>query len=54
MLYRSRYRAGIPWRDLPARVGDRKNVHRRLRRWCESGVTERISGIWPPVTTTNI
>ncbi|BAK84721.1 IS5 family transposase [Novacetimonas maltaceti] len=32
VLYR--YRAGIPWRDLPARLGDWKNVHRRLRRWC--------------------
>ncbi|WEQ51312.1 IS5 family transposase [Komagataeibacter oboediens] len=40
VLYR--YRAGIPWRDLPARFGDRKNVHRRLRRWCEGGVIERI------------
>lgn len=40
ILYR--YRAGIPWHDLPARFGDRKNVHRRLRRWCEGGVIERI------------
>ncbi|WP_373687453.1 IS5 family transposase [Acetobacter sp. P5B1] len=40
VLYR--YRAGIPWRDLPARFGDWKNVHRRLRRWCESAVIERI------------
>ncbi|NHN90338.1 IS5 family transposase [Acetobacter conturbans] len=40
VLYR--YRAGIPWRDLPTRFGDWKNVHRRLRRWCESGVIERI------------
>ncbi|NHN95196.1 IS5 family transposase [Acetobacter thailandicus] len=40
LLYR--YRAGIPWRDLPARFGDWKNIHRRLRRCCESGVTERI------------
>ena len=40
VLYR--YRAGIPWRDLPARFGDWKNVHRRLRRWWESGVIERI------------
>lgn len=38
VLYR--YRAGIPWRDLPARFGDWKNVHRRLRRWCESGVQD--------------
>lgn len=40
VLYR--YRAGIPWRDLPARFGDWKNVHQRLRRWCESGVFQRI------------
>lgn len=37
-----RYRVGIPWRDLPARFGGWKNVHRRLRRWCETGVIERI------------
>ena len=37
-----RYRTGIPWRDLPERFGDRKNTHRRLRRWCESGVFARI------------
>jgi transposase len=40
VLYR--YRAGIPWRDLPARFGDFKAVHKRLVRWCESGVFERI------------
>ena len=40
VLYR--YRAGIPWRDLPEHFGDWKNTHRRLRRWCESGVFERI------------
>lgn len=40
VLYR--YRAGIPWRDLPKRFGDWKNTHKRLRRWCESGVFERI------------
>ena len=40
VLYR--YRAGIPWRDLPTRFGDWKNTHRRYRRWCESGVFERI------------
>jgi transposase len=37
-----RYRAGIPWRDLPKRFGDWKATHRRFRRWCESGVFERI------------
>jgi transposase len=40
VLYR--YRAGIPWRDLPERFGDWKNIHTRFRRWCESGVFERI------------
>lgn len=37
-----RYRAGLLWRDLPARFGDWENVHRRLRRWCEGGAIERI------------
>ena len=37
-----RYRAGIPWRDLPERFGDWKNTHTGFRRWCESGVFERI------------
>jgi transposase len=40
VLYR--YRAGIPWRDLPERFGDYRNVHNRLSRWSESGVWERI------------
>lgn len=40
VLYR--YRAGIAWRDLPERFGDWKNVHRRHRRWSESGVWKRI------------
>ena len=30
VLYR--YRAGIPWRDLPEHFGDWKNVHRRRGR----------------------
>ncbi len=37
-----RYRSGIPWRDLPERFGDWKATHKRFRRWCESGVFERI------------
>ena len=37
-----RYRTGIPWRDLPERYGDWKATHKRFRRWCESGVFERI------------
>jgi transposase len=40
VLYR--YRAGIPWRDLPERFGDPINVHRRFSRWAVSGVWERI------------
>ena len=39
VLYR--YRAGIPWRDLPERFGDWKNVHRRFSRWAQSGVWEK-------------
>lgn len=37
-----RYRAGIPWRDLPERFGDWKNVHRRHRRWSERGLWQRV------------
>ncbi len=44
VLYR--YRAGIPWRDLPARFGDWKAVHTRFGRWAESGVWERIFRRW--------
>jgi transposase len=40
VLYR--YRAGIPWRDLPERFGDWKNVHRRFSRWAKSGVWLRV------------
>jgi len=40
VLYR--YRAGIPWRDLPERFGDWKNVHKRFSRWAKSGVWERM------------
>jgi len=29
-------------RDLPQRVGDKKNIHRRFSRWTKSGVWERI------------
>ena len=40
VLYR--YRAGIPWRDLPERFGDWKIVYQRFNRWAKSGVFERI------------
>ena len=40
VLYR--YRAGIPWRDLPERFGDWKNTHRRWSRWSKTGVWEKV------------
>lgn len=40
ILYR--YRAGIPWRDLPERFGDYRVVHTRFIRWNHSGVWEQI------------
>ena len=40
VLYR--YRAGIPWRDLPEQFGDWKNTHRRFSRWAKSGVWQQI------------
>ena len=36
VLYR--LRTGIPWRDLPERFGDFKNIHRRFSRWAEKGL----------------
>ena len=36
VLYR--YRAGIPWRDLPERYGPWKAVHTRFTRWAKAGV----------------
>lgn len=40
VLYR--YRAGIPWRDLPERFGYWKAVQTRFSRWAESGVWEKV------------
>ena len=40
VLYR--YRAGIPWRDLPERFGPWKAVHTRFSRWSEKGVWASI------------
>lgn len=40
VLYR--YRAGIPWRDLPARFGDFRVVHTRFMRWSRKGVWENV------------
>ena len=51
VLYR--YRAGIPWRDLPERCGDWKNMHRRHRRWSESGVWQQGSHTSREMRTTH-
>ena len=40
VLYR--YRAGIPWRDLPERFGNWSVVHTRFSRWSESGIWEKV------------
>ncbi len=40
VLYR--YRAGIPWRDLPERFGDCNNIHRRFSRRAESGTLQAL------------
>ena len=37
-----RYRAGIPWRDLPARFGDFRVVHTRHSRWSRTCVWQRV------------
>ena len=40
VLYR--YRAGIPWRDLPERFGDFRVVHTRFSRWARRGVWKKV------------
>src|ERR1039458_1436045 len=40
ILYR--YRAGIPWRDLPERFGDFLAVHTRFSRWAARGVLQSV------------
>ena len=40
VLYR--YRAGVPWRDLPERFGDFRVVHTRFTRWAARGVWQRV------------
>lgn len=40
VLYR--FRAGIPWRDLPERFGDFRVIHTRFSRWSKTGVWERV------------
>ena len=40
VLYR--YRAGMPWRDLPERFGDFRVVHTRFSRWAKRGVWKKL------------
>lgn len=40
VLYR--YRAGIPWRDLPERFGDFRVVHTRFSRWARRGIWQQV------------
>ena len=51
VLYR--YRAGIPWRDLPERFGDWKNIHRRFSRWAKAGCGNGCLSTSPARPTTN-
>jgi transposase len=37
-----RYRAGIPWRDLPERFGDFRIIHTRHSRWSRKGVWRKV------------
>src|SRR5205809_1495272 len=37
-----RYRAGIPWRDLPERFGDPIKIQTRFSRWAKSGVWKKL------------
>src|SRR3954447_18840464 len=37
-----RYRAGIPWRDLPERFACGVKVQTRFSRWAKAGVWERL------------
>jgi len=37
-----RYRAGIPWRDLPERFGDPIKIHTRFSRWAEAACGRRV------------
>jgi transposase len=40
VLYR--YRAGIPWRDIPERFGEFRVIHTRHTRWSKTGVWKEI------------
>jgi transposase len=37
-----RLKTGIPWRDLPERLGPWQTVYSRFRRWQQAGIWQRI------------
>ena len=43
VLYR--YRAGIPWRDLPERFGKFNVIYTRFSRWAKKGIWLRIFSV---------
>ena len=40
-------RTGAPWRDRPPYFGKWNTVHRRFRRWVQSGVFDRLLKVLP-------
>jgi transposase len=40
-----RLRTGCQWNRLPEQFGDNGSVHRWFRRWCKSGVFEKIRAV---------
>ena len=46
VLYR--YRTGIPWRDLPEKYGDFRNVHRWFSRWAAKGIRAKLLSVLSP------
>jgi transposase len=40
VLYR--FRAGIPWRDLPARFGNWHRVYVRFNRWSKKDIWQKV------------
>jgi transposase len=38
-------KTGIPWRDLPPRLGNWNSIWRRFDRWCAAGVWAGLAGV---------
>jgi transposase len=38
----SKFRTGVPWRDLPERFGPWQTVHGRFARWAADGTFDRL------------